>query len=113
VGKRKKFEKRLYFCDCFSFKVVMDEKQITVTEDELEMLALLRRQPDLNEAVQEVLAMARHEGWDANEVEEKLIEATRKLGRATVESWAVGRASQVEEELEQVEPPLHRHKKKR
>lgn len=91
----------------------MDEKQITVTEDELEMLALLRKQPDLNEAVREVLAMAKDEGWDANEVEEKLIEATRKLGRAAVGSWAAGKAHQVEDEMEQVEPPLHRHKKKR
>lgn len=91
----------------------MDEKLIMVTEDELEMLALLRKQPDLKDAVGEVLAMAKHEGWDANEVEEKLIEATRKLGRVTVGSWAAGKGIQVEEEMEQVEPPLHRHKKKR
>lgn len=91
----------------------MDEKRIKVTEGELEMLALLRKQPDLNEAVREVLAMAKHESWDANEVEAKLIEATRKLGRATVGSWAAGKANQVEDEMEQVEPPLHRHKKKR
>lgn len=91
----------------------MDEKLITVTKKEIEMLVLLRRQPDLNEAIQEVLAMAQHEGWDANEVEERLIEATRKLGRATVGSWAAGKANEVEEKLEQVEPPLHRHKKKR
>jgi len=91
----------------------MDEKQIRVTEEELELLALLRKQPDLNEAVREVLAMAKHEGWDVNKVEEKLIEATRKLGRVTVGTWAAQKANQLEEEMEQVEPPLHRHKKKR
>lgn len=91
----------------------MDEKRIKVTEEELEMLALLRKQPDLSEAVHEVLSLAKHEGWDANEVEAGLIEATRKLGRATVGSWAAGKANQLEDEMEQVEPPLHRHKKKR
>ena len=89
----------------------MDEKRIKVTEEELEMLALLRKQPDLSEAVHEVLSLAKHEGWDANEVEAGLIEATRKLGRATVGSWAAGKANQLEDEMEQVEPPLHRHKK--
>jgi hypothetical protein len=91
----------------------MDEKKVKVTEDELEMLALLRKQPDLQDAVREVLAMAKHESWDANEVEEKLIEATRKLACATVASWATDKAEQVEGEMEQVEPSLHRHKKKR
>lgn len=91
----------------------MDEKQITVSKEELEMLVLLRGQPDLKEAVGDVLSAAKHEGWDANEVEERLIEATRKLGRAAVGSWAAGKAARVEEEMEEVEPPLHRHKKKR
>lgn len=90
----------------------MDKHQISITDRELEMLAQLRRHPDLNEAVLEVLSMAKHEGWDANEVEGKLIEATRKLGRAAVGSWASGKAAQVEDEMEQIEPSLHRHKKK-
>jgi len=90
----------------------MDEKLIATTEDELELLALLRKQPELDEAVREVLGLVKHGGWNADEVEGKLIEATRKLGRATVSGWAAGKAAQVEEEMEECEPRLHRHKKK-
>ncbi len=90
----------------------MDEKLIAATEGELELIELLRKQPELNEAVREVLGVVKHGDWNADEVEGKLIEATRKLGRATVNSWAGGKAAQVEEEMEQCEPSLHRHKKK-
>lgn len=90
----------------------MDEKLIAATKDELELLALLRKQPELDEAVREVLGVVKHGGWNADEVEGRLIDATRKLGRATVNSWAAGKAVQVEEEMEQCEPSLHRHKKK-
>ena len=67
---------------------------------------------NLSEAVKEVLNLAEAEEWDANKVEGELITATRKLGRATVGSWAASKAAQVEEEMEQSEPSLHRHKKK-
>lgn len=91
----------------------MDENTFTVNGEERALLELLRRQPGLNEAVREVLAVARDEDWDADKVEEKLIEAIRRLGRAAMGGWAADKAHRVEEEMERIEPPLHRHKKKR
>lgn len=90
----------------------MDEEQTVITEEEFELVAQLREQPDLNGSVREILAIAKHEGWDANEVEQKLIVALRELGRVTVGTWASEKAGRLEEEMERVEPCLHRHKQK-
>lgn len=90
----------------------MEETDFELSVEELKLLKLLRRDANLNEAVKEVLSLAEAEEWDANKVEGELITATRKLGRSAVSSWAASKAAQVEEEMEQSEPSLRRHKKK-
>ena len=89
----------------------MESEDFDLTAEELKLLKLLRNDSDLSAAVKEVLSLARAEEWDANKVEEELITATRKLGRASVGSWAASKAAQVEEEMEQCKPSQHRHKK--
>lgn len=90
----------------------MEDEHFDLSAEELKLLKLLRNDANLSEAVKEVLSLAEAEEWDANKVEGELITATRKLGRAAVGSWAASKAAQVEEEMEQCEPSLHRHKKK-
>ena len=94
------------------FKVWMENEHFDLSAEELKLLKLLRNDTNLSEAVKEVLSLAEAEEWDANKVEGELITATRKLGRAAVGSWAASKAAHVEEEMEQCEPSLHRHKKK-
>lgn len=90
----------------------MNDEPFDVTAEEQELLKLLRKDALLSEAVNEVVSLAKAEEWDANKLEEELIAATRKLGRVTVGSWAANKATQVEDEMEEVKPSLHRHKKK-
>lgn len=89
----------------------MENEDLDVTSEELMLLKLLRNDSDLSDAVKEVLSLARSEEWDANKVEGELITATRKLGRASVGSWAANKAAEVEAEMEQCKPSQHRHKK--
>lgn len=90
----------------------MNDEPFDITAEEQELLKLLRKDAALSDAVNEVLSLAKAEEWDANKLEGELITATRKLGRATVGSWAAHKATQVEGEMEDVKPTLHRHKKK-
>jgi len=90
----------------------MDSERIELTETEKELLALLREHPELGEPVRRIVKLANKDGSGAHRVEEELIEEVRKLGRKTMSSWAQRQARQVEEEMENRSPPLHRHKKK-
>lgn len=91
----------------------MDQIPFIVNEEEKALLELLREHPELDKPVKRILSAANREGAGASEVEEELIEATRRLGQETLRSWAKRRSRQIEEEMEECKPSMHRHKKKR
>ena len=91
----------------------MERKPFTVSEEEKALLELLREHPELEGPVKGILNAANREGIGANEVEDELIKAVRRLGQETLRSWANRRARRIEEDMEERNPPMHRHKKKR
>lgn len=91
----------------------MEQKPFIVSEEEKSLLELLREHPELDGPVKDILNAANREGAGANEVEEELIKAVRRLGQETLRSWANRRARRIGEEMEERNPPMHRHKKKR
>ena len=87
-----------------------------LSAQELQLIEQLRGQPLLLERFQGILAItAQADGpmKSADEVEGLLIEETRRLGNATMESWAARAEQRVAEQLEQKDASAGVRKKKR
>jgi len=88
----------------------------TLSAAELELIEQLRKYPELFERVRKILEIsASAEGpiRKADEIEALLIEEMRRLGHATMETWA-GRAEQtLADELKQKDASASVRKKKR
>ena len=88
----------------------------TLNAPELQLIEQLRQYPELFERVRSILEItASAEGpiRKADDIEALLIEEMRRLGRATMETWA-GKAEQtLAEELKQKDASASVRKKKR
>jgi len=83
---------------------------------ELQLLEQLREHPRLLERFQAILAITTNADGplkSADEVEELLIEETRRLGNTTMGSWAVRAEQRLAEQLEQKDASAGVRKKKR
>ena len=90
--------------------------QPTLNSTELQLIEQLRKHPELFERVRRILEItASAEGTikKADEIEALLIEEMRRLGHATMETWA-GKAEQtLADELKQKDASASVRKKKR
>ena len=80
------------------------------------MIEQLREHPDLMERFQTILQIGSNaEGpiKSADEVEALLIEETRRLGNATMGSWAARAEQRLVGQFKQEHPSAHARKKKR
>jgi len=91
----------------------MEQEPFDASEKEKELLKLLRNHPQLSERMKRIAEVANTDGAVADQVEEELIEQLRRLGNETMSSWAKRQAGQVENQMEEESPRMHRHKKKR
>lgn len=82
----------------------------------MQLIERLRQQPELMERFQSILEItASGEGpvKRAEEVEELLIEQMRRLGNASMQSWASRAEKTLGEQLQEQEPSAGVRKKKR
>ena len=97
----------------------MKQKRIvtpTLSPQEIQLIEQLRQHPEILERVQNILQIARNEEGplkSADEVEELLIQAMRRLGSATMHQWAIGAEERVSTELKSQDPAVRSRKKKR
>ena len=82
---------------------------------EKQLIERLRQRPKMMARVENILEIARNEGElkTADEVEELLVEALRKLGNTAMGDWAVEAQERISGELHRQEPGLRSRKKKR
>ena len=91
------------------------KKQIAqVTDRESRMVELLREHPKLMERFEAILGLAQSEGAvaRADDIEELLIEEVRRLGKTTMEEWALKAEAKVAAQFQQEHPKSHCAKKK-
>ncbi len=90
--------------------------QPNLTAADLQLIERLREHPELMERFQSILEISSNaEGpvRRADEIEALLIQEMRRLGNATMASWASGAERKVGEQLKQREPSAVVRKKKR
>ena len=90
--------------------------QAALTEQEMELIQRLRRQPGIMERVQSILAIAQSaEGplKTADEVEDLLIQEMRRLGNVAMQEWAAQAHERVSQEVQAQDPTVLKRKKKR
>lgn len=86
-----------------------------LSEEEIQLIQRLRRHPRILERVQSILGIADNvEGplKTADQIEELLIEETRRLGSATMHEWAAQAEERVGRELQDKHPAVLKRKKK-
>ena len=86
------------------------------TEREKQLLARLRRRPDLWARFEAILALTEVEGgaWrTADQVEELLVEEVRRLGSETMHQWAAQAEKRTADEFAAAHPRASVRKKKR
>lgn len=93
-----------------------DPHPSTLSPQELQLIERVREHPELMERFRTILEItASGEGpvKRADEIEALLIEEMRRLGRATMESWASGAEKSLGEQLRQKDLSAGVRKKKR
>jgi hypothetical protein len=83
------------------------------TPEEEQLLAQLRRHPELREQVQCLLDLAEGADCTADEFEDQLVPEVRKLGRTTVESWGRRVEQEAGDQYKADQPGAQQSKKKR
>ncbi len=86
-----------------------------LSTDELQLINRLREHPELMERFQSILEITANTDApmkQADEVEALLIEEMRRLGNASMESWASRAESTLGEQLKQKDPSAVVRKKK-
>jgi len=89
--------------------------QIELSSAELQLIQQLRQHPELLERFQNILEIsgkADEPVKRADEIEALLIEEMRRLGKASMESWASRAEKTLGEQLKQKEPSAAVRKKK-
>lgn len=87
-----------------------------LSTEELKLIEGLREHPELMERFQSILDISANADGPvkrADEIEALLIEEMRRLGHATMESWASGAESILGEQLRREDPSAGVRKKKR
>src|SRR5437870_8926718 len=90
--------------------------QLNLTTAELKLLEQLRAHPELMERFQSILEISANADGPvkrADEIEALLIEEMRRLGNATMESWASRAERTLAEQLKQKDSSAVVRKKKR
>lgn len=90
--------------------------RIQLSPEEKQLIEQLRQHPELRERFQSILEItARAAGpvQRADEIEELLIEQVRRLGNASMESWARRAEATLGEQLQQQDESAGGRKKKR
>lgn len=85
-----------------------------LSDREMHLIEQLRRHPEMMERFQSILELASSGDGPlktADEVEELLIEAVRKLGHTTLSQWAVGAEERVSQELKEQQSGVLSRKK--
>ena len=90
-------------------------EQAKLTTEELQLIEQLRKRPELLERFRSILEIS--DGAEgpikkADEMEALLIEEMRRLGNATMTSWASGVEKTLAEQLQQKDPSARVRKKK-
>ena len=90
--------------------------QTKLTNEELQLIEQLRKHPELLERFRSILEISASEEGSikkADEIEALLIEEMRRLGNATMNSWARRVEETLAEQLAQKNPSAGVRKKKR
>lgn len=90
--------------------------QTKLTNEELHLIEQLRKRPELLERFRSILEIGASEDGSikkADEIEALLIEEMRRLGNATMTSWASRAEQTLAEQLAQRNPSAGVRKKKR
>lgn len=91
-------------------------QQAKLTNEELHLIEQLRKRPQLLErfgSILEISDSAEGPIKTADEIEALLIEEMRRLGNATMSSWASGAERNLAEQLVKKDPTASARKKKR
>ena len=94
----------------------MKNKHSKLSPTELQLIEQLREHPELMErfrSILEISGSADGRVKRADEIEELLIQEMRRLGHATMESWASRAERTLAEQLKQKDPSAGVRKKKR
>ena len=86
------------------------------TAAEIQLIEQLREHPEMRVRMQSILEIARNAAGPlktADEVEELLVEAMRRLGNVTLSQWATQAEERVSQELKGPDPTVRSRKKKR
>jgi hypothetical protein len=91
-------------------------QQTKLTNEELQLIAQLRKRPELAERFRSILEIS--DGTEgpikkADEIEALLIDEIRRLGNATMSSWASQAEQTLAQQLTQKNPSAGVRKKKR
>ena len=84
------------------------------TAAEIQRIKHLREPPEMRVQVQSILDIVRHAAGPmktADEVEELLVAAMRRLGNVTLGQWAIQAEERVRHELQRQDPTVRRRKK--
>ena len=93
-----------------------DKRPSNLSAAELKLLEQLRAHPELMERFHNILEISANANSPlkrADEIEALLIEEMRRLGKATMESWASGAERALAEQLKQKDSSAVSYKKKR
>jgi hypothetical protein len=95
----------------------MAARKPSINKAERELIEELRKHPEMFERFQEIMPVASEPSGDplktADRVDEMLIEEMRRLGKCTMENWAMNAESKVAQELKADHPKVQQRKKKR
>ena len=86
------------------------------TAAEIQLIKHLREHPEMRVQVQSILDIVRNTAGPmktADEVEELLVAAMRRLGNVTLGQWAIQAEERVSHELQRQDPTVRSRKKKR
>ena len=94
----------------------MTKKSSQLSPQELQLIEQLRQRPELMERFEAILQISANAGGplkSADEVEGLLIQEMRRLGNATMGSWAASAEKHLGEQLRQKDVSARAQKKKR
>ena len=92
----------------------MAKKNISLTEQEIQMIERLRGRPALSKRFEAILDLSESEQGavkTADEIEALLIEEIRRLGHTTMEQWVVGAENRIGKEYKESHPGATTQKK--
>ena len=89
--------------------------KITISQEEKELLARIKKQPELRGRFEQILSIAESECegcMTADQAEARVTEELRKLGNEVLHGWAKSKHDQIEKKLKEKELDLKLREKK-